>query len=164
MAHTHEELVEYIPDLRRYVKSRIQSDWWEDVVQDTLLYLFMMFDKLLITDMKGLMINTSQFFINKHHTSQKKYTFVVITTDQFSVDPNVKYTIGEYNGFKMSDELYNSIHRVSKTLFVPFTMQIDGQSIRKIASELGLNENTVKTRIKRCKEYLKKENEYTTAS
>ena len=156
MTHTHEELVGYIPDLRRYVKSRIHTDWWEDVVQDTLLYLFLKFDTLLITDMKGLMINTSQFFINKHHTSQKKYTFVVINADQFTVDPNVKYAVGEYNGVKMSDELYNSIHKVSKTLFVPFSMQVDGLSIRNIAKDLGLNENTVKTRIKRCKEYLRK--------
>jgi DNA-directed RNA polymerase specialized sigma24 family protein len=156
MNYSFEDLLRYIPDLKSYVKAKTQSDFWEDIVQDTLTYLFIKFEKISVTDLKGLLINTSNFFINKHFAKQNKYTYCAIVEDQFSVQPNIKYTVTGYNTYNISDELYNNLHSVSKQLFRPFEMKLEGMPVKDIAKELNLNENIVHKRIKRCKEYLKK--------
>jgi len=158
MIYTYEDFLEYLPDLKKYVRSKIKTDIWKDVVQDTLIYLYIKFDKLIITDLKGLIINTARFFINKHfRVSKLEYSDVLETKYMFAVTDtmNPVFKIGSWNGNDIDDKLYSNLRRVSKTLFEPFEMQMNNKSVKEISEELELNENTVKTRIKRCKEFLK---------
>jgi DNA-directed RNA polymerase specialized sigma24 family protein len=63
--------------------------------------------------------------------------------------------IKDYNSYEISDELYDNLNKVSETLFIPFNMQLNGLSIKEISVLLKINENTIKTRINRCKNFLK---------
>lgn len=158
MIYTYDDFLQYLPDLKKYVRSKIKTDIWKDVVQDTLIYLYIKFDKLIITDLKGLIINTARFFVNKHfRTSKIEYSDVLETKYMFFVTDtmNPVFKIGSWNGNDIDDKLYSNLRRVSKTLFEPFEMQMNNKSVKEISEELELNENTVKTRIKRCKEFLK---------
>ena len=158
MIYTYNDFLPFIPDLKLYVKSKVKSDWWEDVVQDTMIYLFIKFDKLIITNLKGLIFNTANFFINKHYrTSKIEYSDVIETKYMYSVTDsmNPTFKLGNWNGNNIDDKMYSNLRKVSKTLFQPFEMQMNNSSIKDIAVKLQLNENTVKTRIKRCKEFLK---------
>jgi len=158
MIYTYDDFLQYLPDLKKYVRSKIKTDIWKDVVQDTLFYLYIKFDKLIITDLKGLIINTARFFVNKHFRASKiEYSDVLETKYMFSVTDtmNPVFKIGSWNGNDIDDKLYSNLRRVSKTLFEPFEMQMNNKSVKEISEELELNENTVKTRIKRCKEFLK---------
>ena len=158
MIYTYNDFLKYVPELKKYVKSKIKTEWWEDVVQDTLVYLFIKFDKLIITDLKGLIFNTANFFISKHFkVSKLDYTDTVETKYMYSMTDNINPTfkIGNWNGNNINDQLYSNLRRVSKKLLDPFEMQMNDKSIKEIAIGLELNENTVKTRIKRCKEFLK---------
>jgi DNA-directed RNA polymerase specialized sigma24 family protein len=158
MVYSYNDFLQYIPDLKKYVRSKIKTDTWKDVVQDTLIYLYMKFDKLIITDLKGLIINTARFFINKHfRVSKIEYSDVLETKYMFAVTDSMNpvFKIGSWNGNDIDDRLYSNIKRVSKTLMEPFEMQMNDKTVKEISQELELNENTVKTRIKRCKEFLK---------
>lgn len=158
MVYSYNDFLQYTPDLKKYVRSKVKTDWWKDVVQDTLIYLFVKFDKLIITDLKGLIINTARFFINKHFKQSRiEYSDILETKYMFSIHDSIRpvFRIGEWNGNQIDDALYKNLRTVSKTLFAPFEMQMNDKTVREIAEEMDLNENTVKTRIKRCKEYLK---------
>lgn len=160
MIYTYNDFLQYLPDLKKYVRSKIKTDWWEDVVQDTMIYLHLKFEKLIITDLRGLIFNTANFFINKHfRVSRIDYTDVVETKYMYAASEatNPVFKIGNWNGNDIDDKLYSNLRRVSKTLFTPFEMQLNDKTVKEIATELELNENTVKTRIKRCKEFLKKQ-------
>lgn len=158
--HTYNECLQYIPDLKRYVKSKVPTDNWQDIVQDTLLYLYFKFDTLEVTDLKGLIINTANFFVKKYYTKQLKNKLVVCEKideikSHTSINIACNLKIGKYNSFYIEDELLLNIEKIPDSLFVPFQMQLNGFSIKDIAEELKCNENTIKTRISRCKEKLK---------
>ena len=50
--------------------------------------------------------------------------------------------------------MYLKLCKVSHILYEPFEMQLNNISIKEISTILNINENTIKTRIKRCKEFL----------
>ena len=158
MTYTYDDFLMYVPDLRNYVRSKVKTDWWKDIVQDTLVYLFIKFDKLIISNLKGLIINTANFFINKHFGSRKILYYDIPETKylyNLTEHMNPVFKIGVWNSSGIDDRLYQNLRKVSKALFVPFEMQMNDVRVRDIAIELQLNENTVKTRIKRCKEMLR---------
>jgi len=158
MVYTYNDFLKFIPDLTKYVQSKVKTDWWKDIIQDTLIYLHIKFDKLIITDLKGLMFNTANFFINKHFRESKlQYTDIITTKYMYSVTDtlNPVFKLGEWNSNNIDDKLYANIRRVSKTLLIPFEMQMNNKTVKEISVYMNLNENTVKTRIKRCKEFLK---------
>lgn len=160
MNYTYNDFIQYIPELKRYVRSKVKSDWWEDIVQETLTYLFIKFKTIVITNIRGILINTARFFIQKHYAEKRNVTFIS-NYDVFllSINPAPQLMISEYNSCEISDNLYMNIKNVSKVLLIPFKMQMDNMSIKEIAYELNISETAVKTRLKRCKEYLKKTNE-----
>lgn len=158
MVYTYNDFLPYIPELKKYVKSKVKTDWWKDVVQETLLYLHMKFDKLIITNIKGLIFNTANFFINKHFGASKiEYRDTNDMKFMYNVTENSNpvFKLGDWNSYKINDKLFYNLSCISKTLFEPFEMQMNDKSVKEIALELNLNENTVKTRIKRCKDFLK---------
>ena len=156
MRYTYNDILAYVPDLKKYIKSKIKTDWWKDIVQEVLLYLYIKFKSIIITDLKGLIINTARMFINKHLTKNcsrlifsDDITYTAVTLQKHN------FVAYEYNTDLIDDNLFKNIQSVSKLIFAPFKMQLDDMSIKEIAQELNINENTVKTRIMRCKTYLK---------
>ena len=156
MKYTYNDILSYVPDLKKYIRSKIKTDWWKDVVQEVLLYLYIKFKSIIITDLKGLIINTAKMFINKHITKNcARLVFVNELTTNVSIVQKHSFLAYEYNTDLIDDNLFKNIQSVSKLIFAPFKMQLDDMSIKEIAQELNINENTVKTRIMRCKTYLK---------
>lgn len=158
MIHKYSDFYQYIPDLKRYVKSKIKTDISNDIIQDTMLYLFIKFDKLIITDLKGLMFNTSNFFINKHFSKRNKIEYtdnILKYMYNITETQNPTFKIGIWNSNEIDDKLYKNLRKVSKKLLIPFEMNINNDnSIKEIAKELNLTENAVNMRILRCKKYL----------
>lgn len=156
MKYTYNDILTYLPDLKKYVKSKIKDDWWKDIIQEVLLYLYIKFKSLIITDLKGLIINTAKMFINKHFRNTDRMIYKDIIVESSTTHQKHIFMTSGYNTDLIDDRLYNNIKSVSKLIFTPFKMQLDDDmSIKEIAQELNINENTVKTRIKRCKEHLK---------
>lgn len=155
MKYAYNDILTYLPDLKKYVKSKIKDDWWKDIIQEVLLYLYIKFKSLIITDLKGLIINTAKMFINKHFRDNTKIHYRDIISDVYTTQQKHIFITSGYNTDIIDDRLYHNIKSVSKLIFTPFKMQLDDMSIKEIAQELNINENTVKTRIKRCKEHLK---------
>lgn len=155
MNYTYNDILQYVPDLKKYIKSKIKTDWWKDIVQETLLYLYIKFKTIIITDLKGLLINTGRMFMNKHITMNTRLVFSNTLESAHISTQRHNFDISGYNSSIIDDKLFNNIKTVSKLIFAPFSMQLDDMSIKEIAQQLNINENTVKTRIKRCKEHLK---------
>lgn len=158
--YTYNDLLAYVPDLKRFVKSKIKTDWWQDVVQDTLTYLFIKFKSILIDNIKGLVINTATMFIRKHNERMVKdrLTEELVPEKSYTQKPSVQYHKFEvfgYNTAIISDRLLENLRTVSSNFMEPFNMQLNDMSIKEIATELSIPENTVKTRINRCKKYLR---------
>jgi len=156
MTYTYNDILYYLPDLKKYVKSKIKTSWWKDIVQEVLLYLYLKFKSLKITDLKGLILNTAKFFINKH--INKNCNKLVFSNDIINTATTYQkhnFVTSGYNTEIIDDNLFNNIQSVSKLIFLPFTMQLNGMRIKEIAENLNINENTVKTRILRCKTHLK---------
>lgn len=145
-------IIQYIPDLKRYVYSKIRSTFWaDDIIQETLLYLLLKIDNIKITNLKGLIINTSNFFISKYRSMVLHNNII----PERHVEFNCEININDFNTYVLDDKIYNRLLTVNKTYFNKFILQIHGYSIKEIAKMNNMNENTVKTQIKRCKEYLK---------
>ena len=160
MEYQYIDCLQHIPSLNQHVRRRIRTDHWKDIVQDTLLYLHLKFDDIEITNIKGLMINTANFFIQKHYTRMKNNRVVgcnnieeVVANRRINMKANIR--IGKYNSCLIDDNLFKNLNSVSRSLFIPFQMQLNGYSIEEIGDKLDVNENTVKTRIRRCKHALK---------
>lgn len=155
MVYTFNDVLKYIPDLNKYVKSRIKDDYWEDIVQDTLLYLFINFNKLKILNIKGLLFNTCNFFIKKHLISNKIVICDILNYENtFHTNITPMFPLNKWNSNNIDDIMYLKLCKVSSILYEPFDMQLNHISIKEIATLLNTNENTIKTRIKRCKEFL----------
>lgn len=156
--YTYLDLLTYVPDLTRYIKSKIKTIDWEDVLQETLLYLLIKFDDIVITNLKGLVINTGKNFVNKYFY-KKSFEFLeelneVNTKDAASYQKHDFFSSG-FDTEKIGDTLLRNIKNAPESLLAPFRMQLEDYSIKEIALELNLNENTVKTRLNRCKTFLK---------
>lgn len=147
----------YFSDLKHYLKHKIKSDWWEDVYQETLCYICSNEQKIIISNPKGFLLNTANFFINKHYDYNKKWQKDNVENISAKVTTNVMFnTSTGFNGFLIDDKMLIKLQTIPNDLYEPLKMQLEEFSIKDIAKELNLNENTVKTKIKRAKEFLKK--------
>lgn len=155
MTYTYSDFYPYIPDLKNYIRSKIKTDHWKDVLQDTMLYLFMKFDSLIITNLKGLLLNAARFFVNQYYRGTKiKFDDIDLCYNISDRDRHV-FKIDHWNANEIDDILLRNLRTIKKNLYEPFDMQLNGKTIKEISDKLNINENTVKTRIKRAKEYLK---------
>lgn len=155
MTYTYSDFYPYIPDLKNFIRSKVKTDHWKDVLQDTLLYLFMKFDSLIITNLKGLLFNTARFFVNKYFNGKKiKFDDIDLCYNISDKDRHT-FKIDHWNVNEIDDTLLRNLRTIKKNWYEPFDMQLNGKTIKEISDKLHINENTVKTRIKRAKEYLK---------
>lgn len=148
-----EEIIKLIPDLNRYVRFRLNDKMWvEDVVQETLLYLLLKIDDIEVTNIKGLVLNTANFFISKYR--DKKIYNNDIPESPIKFNGNV--IINKINTYNIEDKLFNNLLSVNATHLEKLLLQIHGYSIKEISEIYNTNNNTTKTHIKRCKDYLRK--------
>lgn len=146
------DIIKHIPDLKRYVHSKIQSNFWaDDIIQETLLYLLLKIDNIKVTNLKGLVLNTANFFISKYRNKRHYNNEIPDKIIEFKGEIN----LNDFNTYILDDTIYNKLLTVNKEYFNKFILQIHGYSIKEIAIMNNMNENTVKTQIKRCKDYLK---------
>lgn len=155
MTYTYSDFYPHIPDLKNFIRSKIKTDHWKDVLQDTLLYLFVKFDKLIITNLKGLLLNTARFFINQYFKGIKMKFDDIDLCYNITDTTNPVFVIDHWNVNEIDDKLLRNLRTINKKLYEPFDMQLNGKTVKEISQKLNINENTVKTRIKRAKEYLK---------
>jgi DNA-directed RNA polymerase specialized sigma24 family protein len=45
MVYTYSDFLPFMTDLKKYVRSKVKTDSWKDVVQDTMVCLYMRFDR-----------------------------------------------------------------------------------------------------------------------
>jgi RNA polymerase sigma factor (sigma-70 family) len=155
MTYNYSDFFEHIPDVKNYIRSIIKTDDYKDVLQDTLLYLFIKFDTLIITNLKGLLFNTARFYINKHLNRTKiRFDDIDLCYNVSNTDRHI-FKIDHWNANEIDDQLLRNLKSIKKDLYQPFDMQVNGKTVKEISQKLNINENTVKTRIKRAKEYLK---------
>lgn len=147
-----QEIIKYIPHLKRYVKSKVKTVYWEDVVQETLLYLLLKIDNIEITNTKGLLFNTANFFISKSRNNRET---VPLNNNDKITNFNGSVIKNKYNTYILDDKIFCKLLKVDKKHLKKFVLQINGYSIKEISVMCNCNENTVKTHIKRCKDYLK---------
>jgi len=115
----------------------------------------MKFDSLIITNLKGLLLNAARFFVNQYYRGTKiKFDDIDLCYNISDRDRHV-FKIDHWNANEIDDILLRNLRTIKKNLYEPFDMQLNGKTIKEISDKLNINENTVKTRIKRAKEYLK---------
>jgi RNA polymerase sigma-70 factor (ECF subfamily) len=150
--YKYKDCLQYIPDLTRYIKQKIKTDDYKDILQDTLLYIYINFENKKITNLKGYMFNACRFFILKYFRDRNKQ---VIYSGELNITNTAIINLCGYNSIELDDKLLNSIKSIDKKYLKPFELQLTGYSLSEISKELCLNINTVKTRINRCKIKLK---------
>ena len=146
---------EVLKELKKYVRTKVNTEWVEDIIHDTLLYIFLKWDELNITNLKGFLFNTSNFFIKKLYVNQKRYSSATLDDINITTYTNVQEYGNDVTEFTVSDKLYYNLRTVSTNLLIPFQMQMEDKTIKEIAKDMNLSENIIKTRISRCKTYLK---------
>lgn len=134
-----DEILKYERDLINYVRSKIHNDDWQDVVQDTLMYLCIKVNDINITNTKGLVLNTGRFFVNTYFKPKKEIQNII---EKESID--ISYILKHFTN-------------IDKTQLKPFLMSVYGYKIKDIANILKINENTIKTRIRACRNKLRNE-------
>lgn len=129
---------EHITYLYNYINSKIKNtDDSKDVLQDVLLYLYKK-DITDILNLKGYMINCSNFYILNFFKRKKR------TVNFLNEYKN------EITSTNIELDIPNSIY------LIPIKLQLNGYSIKEISTILNINENTTKTRLRRGKAKLKK--------
>ncbi len=79
--------------------------------------------------------------------------------DTITIGPKVVLSSDSgWNEYEFDDRMMNRLKSIPGALYEPLALQVfDNLSISQIAVRLALNENTVKTNIRRAKLYLKSE-------
>lgn len=138
-------ITQHLDNVKKYINSCVKNNQdREDILQDTLLYVLTNQHKYKITNYKGFILNSAKFFIYKYYNKKINIDFTSDIKDEASDEI-------------IEDHLIESINCISKLLIRPFLLQLEGESIDNISVILKTNPNTIKTRIKRCKEQLKEE-------
>lgn len=148
------EIIKYLPDLTKYVKSKINL-YWEDVVQETLLYLLSSINNINVTNIKGLIFNTANFFIKKFYTKNTNISFVNYDSiKNLTINFECNIYKNKLNTYLIDDNQYNKLLNINKTYLKKLILFINGYSLNEIADITNININTVKTHIYKCKKIL----------
>ena len=140
-------------DLFRIAKSRLLNDDDAiDAVQETIISIYYNLNKLRkiskfkIWAMKILINNCNTIYLKAKKRNELSYENIIIS----NID-NMEYNIEKNEEIKNAFEYLNTDERTIMTLFY-----INQYTSKEIAKLLNLNINTVKTKLFRAKEKLKK--------
>ena len=133
------EIDKYIIDAKNYIYKHINNkEDANDILQDAILYCLCNANKYTITNDKGFLLNSCNFFIKKYYNSIKTYDYLTDIEDQ---PASLEY----------DDLILRTIQSISKKELQPYFLQLEGYSIRDIAQVYNLPINSIKTKIRRCK-------------
>ena len=130
-----------------------------DLLQETSLKALDNEDKYVPdTNFKGWMYTIMRnIFINNYRKIVRDQTFVDTTDNYYHLnlpqDSGFDSTEGAYD----LKEMHRVVNALPKEYKVPFSMHVSGFKYREIAEKLGLPLGTVKSRISRGRNQLKKE-------
>lgn len=137
--------------LRKKCKSHDDAD---DVYQEIMIYLWNRPNQEIIYP-KTYISNLINWYILKAKKDHKSREIKDGDKKGESIIPIFNSETG-WNSYELDDKIIARLKSIPKVLFESLSMQIfDGLSIKQIANNLSTNENTIKTRIKRAKEYLR---------
>lgn len=139
-----------------YIKSVLKrkcnnQDDADDMFQEIMIYLWNKQDTKIIYP-KTYIANLVKWYVSK---VKKTYnTREINDADKKGESIPIFNSETGWNSYELDDKIIERLKTIPKMLFESLSMQIfDGLSIKQIANNLNTNENTVKTRIKRAKEY-----------
>ncbi len=141
----------------------------EEVLQETLLKVVRKIgtfreESHLWPWMKRIAINNCIMWLRKHRTSREREVHLEDELPQFSRDGYHKTLINDWPvdpesvalNSELSHRLYDAIQSLPYEYRVPLVLRdIEGYSIREIASVLDLKEATTKTRIHRARLFVR---------
>ena len=141
----------YIKNLLRK-KTKSQDDV-DDMNQEVMIYLWNRPNTEIVYP-KTYISNLINWYLAK---AKKEYNIREIKDgDKKGESVPIFNSETGWNSYELDDKIIGRLKTIPKVLFESLSMQIfDNLSIKQIASNLSTNENTVKTRIKRAKEYLR---------
>lgn len=125
----------------------------EDIFQEVLIYLWNK-PETPIQYHKTYLYTLTKWFITKYKPESTKCIddYSNIKCNNLSIAFSSE--IG-WNLYEIEDSVYKRLKTIPKKYLDPLLLKVlDKKSIKEISTELMINENTVKTNIKRAKEYL----------
>ncbi len=137
-----------------YLKKNIKNQQdQEDIFQEILIYLWNK-PETVIQYHKTYLYTLAKWFITKYKPENTKCIDDYSNIKCAGLTVAFNSEIG-WNLYEIDDNVYKRLRTIPKKYLDPLLLKIlDKKSIKEISSELSVNENTVKTNIKRAKEYL----------
>ena len=125
-----------------------------DIYQEILISLYLK-EELVINYPKTYLANLTNWFIIKHKKNNN-----IELNDNMHINPCINFNSKDgWNIYHIDDSLLERLESIPKELYEPLYMQVfDNLSIKQICCHLNSNENTIKTRIRRAKIYLRAKN------
>lgn len=122
-----------------------------DIYQEIMIMLFLK-EEIIINFPKTYLANLTNWFIIKHKKNNN-----IELNDNIHINPSINFNSKDgWNIYDIDDNLLERLESIPKELYKPLSMQIfDNLSVKEICNELKINENTIKTRIRRAKIYLR---------
>lgn len=143
----------YFKFIQKTLNKNIKNpDDAKDVFQEMMIYLHLK-KEAEIKHPKTYLHKLCCWYAIKKKSSDKTEDL----EDRVLIGPKVVFNSDSgWNGYEIDDGLMTRLGTIPGTLYEPLALQVfDNMSIHQIAVKLGLNENTVKTNIRRAKIFLR---------
>lgn len=145
----------FISAKRTIVKKIKNNQDAEDIFQDIIIYLWSK-PETEITHPKTFLYNAVNWYISKYKFNNDLNIDDIDDNMQNFNRVILNSEIG-WNIYEIEDSFYSRLKTCPKKYIDPLVYHIiEGMSIKEISCKMSMNQNTVKTNIKRAKEYLKK--------
>ena len=151
---------DFQPKLKTLVARQIKDkDYVEDLVQEVLLKVHRKLDTYDSQYSLSTWIYTIAFNTIKNYYKSLKdnisYSAEIYDNDhtELLIDPADVLIAAE-----TSDKINTSLSKMGDTFIDTYVMkEVDGMSVKDISTQLNIPEGTVKSRLKRARDYIKKE-------
>lgn len=146
------QILPYTKDLEKYLKTKIKTDQWQDIYQDTICYLLIQSNKQIG---KGFVITAAKFFISKWHQREKKWQTGLNNIDTIYNQTLIFDTSTGFNGFEIDDKMLNKINKVKIEDWRLIQLQLEfGLKLEQISEMTGQSVGCIKSKLKRIKNQL----------
>lgn len=158
----------YMPTVKaicRHILSGLGNDVVDDAVQDTFIkvWYFARSDKKLSGSLKGLIYQTARNqCLDMLRERKRKSDVCVIAEDIYEIESLISESGADLETVFARKYNYNLVHEVIEQMEEPdrriFILRyFYNYKIREIADDVNLSEDNVESRIRRKREYLKKQ-------
>lgn len=146
-----EPYYDYIKNsLNKQLKNKLDA---EDTFQEILIYLWNK-EETIIKFPKTYFYTLAKWFAIKHKPEPTEDIDNHLNIKSNNLSIMFSSETG-WNLYEIDDNVYSKLKKIPNKYLEPLMLKImDKKSIKQISDELKINENTVKTNIKRAKEFL----------